>query len=176
MKPLQALALGLVVVGLRAAVGGFDLLADPLGWLLVLAGLSALPEDTPRRALLLTLATLAGPVAVPLWVPAVADALLEADPALALAVNLPQLAATAALGWALGQAAAAAGDPAARAWLATAATLVVVAAVLPVLVFGGGLSTLEVPTYVAAALSLLLLVVLLFAFAGRPWARPAPDA
>jgi len=152
MKPLQALALGLVVVGLRAAVGGFDLLADPLGWLLVLAGL----------------------VAVPLWVPAVAEALLDADSALAWAANLPQLTATAGIGWALGEAAVADGDTGARAWLATAATLVAVAAVLPVLVFGGGLTALEVPTYVAAALSLLLLVVLLFVYAGRPWARPDP--
>ena len=36
MKPLQPVAMGLVIVLLGATVNGCDLLADPVGWLLVL--------------------------------------------------------------------------------------------------------------------------------------------
>ena len=38
MKPLQSVAMGLVIVVLVARYGEYDALADPLGWLLVLWG------------------------------------------------------------------------------------------------------------------------------------------
>lgn len=173
MKPLQAIALGLAIVGLRADLGGYDLLADPLGWLLVLVGLAQLPEDLPRRGLALGTATLAALIAVALWFPQVRDALADADPALGWAASLPQLAALAVIALALSRTADRAGDSGPGGWLLTAALLVVVTAVLPVVVFGGGLDALEAPAYAAAALALLLLVGLLLAYSGRAWARPA---
>src|SRR5689334_20896418 len=81
--------MGLVIVGLRA--GHWDLLPDPLGWLLVLHGLRRLPARIPFRASQLTTAVLALLASVPLWVPTLADRLDDADPSLRWAVNLPQL-------------------------------------------------------------------------------------
>ena len=44
MKPLQSIAMGLVIIALKAWVNGeYDVLPDPIGWLLVLQGLAALP-------------------------------------------------------------------------------------------------------------------------------------
>ncbi len=48
--------MGLVIVLLTASVRGYDLLADPIGWLLVLVGLPTLP--VPQRGALQGLATL----------------------------------------------------------------------------------------------------------------------
>lgn len=175
MKPLQAVALGLAIVGLRAAPGGYDLIADPLGWLLVLVGLSQLPEDLPRRGLALGTSTLATLIAAALWFPRVREALADADPALGWAASLPQLAALAVIALALSRAADRTGDSGPGGWLLTAAVLVGVTAVLPVLVFGGGVDALEAPAYAAAALALLLLVGLLLAYSGRAWARRASD-
>lgn len=177
MKPLHAVALGLIVVGLRAAVGGYDLVADPLGWLLVMVGLAQLPEDLPRRGAALGAATLALVVAAALWFPALRVTLAEADPALGWAASLPQLVALAVIALALARAADRAGDSGPGGWLLTTGILVGITAALPVLVFGAGVDALEAPSYAAAALALLLLVGLLLAYAGRPWAaRAAPQA
>jgi hypothetical protein len=43
VKPLQAAAMGLVIVLLGPTVHAYDLLPDPVGWILVLIGLTALP-------------------------------------------------------------------------------------------------------------------------------------
>ena len=45
MRPLQSIAMGLVIVALHAEFGGFDALPDPLGWVLVLLG-----RPRPARA------------------------------------------------------------------------------------------------------------------------------
>ena len=62
-----------------------------------------------------------------------------------------------------------AGDGRAAAWGRTAATCFVVAAVLPVLVFGGEMRSLEVPAYLFATVALIVLICCLFAWSGRPW-------
>ena len=49
MRPLQSIAMGLVIIALRAEFGGYDALADPLGWLLVLLGVRTLPVEPERR-------------------------------------------------------------------------------------------------------------------------------
>jgi hypothetical protein len=41
-----------------------------------------------------------------------------------------------------------------------------------VLVFGAGLASYEVPTYLAAGLAAVLVIWLLFTYASRPWALP----
>lgn len=171
MRALQALGVGLLLIALRA--GPTDLLPDPVGWLLVLVGVRRLPHD-PRRRALLVLALLALVASVPLWVPATADRILAADQSLQWAVNLPQLGFVLVLGSVLGRRAGAAGDRGARGWWYAVATGTAVAAVLPVLVFGGSVAVLETPALVLAGLVLLVAVVLCFVHAGRPWAVADP--
>ncbi|WP_426247312.1 hypothetical protein [Nocardioides sp. LHG3406-4] len=169
MKPLQSVAMGLVVVALSARVHGYDALPDPVGWLLVIGGLRQLPDTYRQRQTTGRLAGMALAVSVVLWVPATGAWLDDHDAALRWAVNLPQALVLAWLGHTLAGHAAVA-DPRAARWLRTAATLVAATAVAPVLVFGGGLDALEDPSYVLAALALLLLIWLLFAYSGRAWA------
>jgi hypothetical protein len=68
-----------------------------------------------------------------------------------------------------------AGDRAARTWLQTTRSLLLVVAVLPSVVLGGGLDSLDGALDVAGSLVLLLLIVLLFRYAGRAWAEPAAE-
>lgn len=176
MKPLQPIAMGLVIIALSARFRGYDALADPAGWLLVAVGVSALPGRVAHRGTLLRLAALAGAVSAVVWFPAVTDALYDADPSLVWAANLPQVMFTALLCHSLAGAAAEAGDARASRWLRSARTAVVVVGLLPVLVFGAGLAAYEVATYLAAGLAAVLVIGLLFAYGSRPWARPEPAA
>lgn len=176
MKPLQPIALGLVIIALVAPLGGYDVFADPVGWLLVLAGVLRAPVADARRRTLQLLALVAGAVSLVLWFPRIGERLAEADPALVWAANLPQLGFTALLCLALAETAREP-DPAAGRWLRTTMLLVLVVGVLPVLAFGAGVTALEQVTYVGAALTLLLLISLVLIYSGRPWAvverRPA---
>jgi hypothetical protein len=172
VKPVQAVAMGLVIVLVGAPVNGFDLLADPLGWLLVLVGLAATPPA--RRVGLQALATLSLAVSAVVWFPAARDALNVTDPALAWAAGLPELLTVILLAQTLAQAARAAGDQPARSWLQTSRTLLIGVAVLPAVVLGGGFDSLDTALGVAGSLALLLLIVLLFRYAARPWALQEP--
>lgn len=171
MKPLQTVAMGFVVVALFARAGGFDLLPDPIGWLLVLGGVRLLPDPVARRPLT-GLALLALAVSVPLWVPDVADALGRQDASLAWAADLPGFALTGLLFQQLGLAATAAGDRTAARVCGALVTLTVAVAALPVLVFGAGWSDVGSTASTAAELLRLATVIALFAYAGRAWTRP----
>lgn len=173
MRPLQSVAMGLVIIALAARVHGYDVLADPAGWVLVLAGVRQLPRRPGRAGTVRALAVLAGLLSVPLWFPAVVAALEDADESLLWAATLPQLAFIAALTAGLARAAAEQEDGAAAAWLRTASTLTVVAAVAPLAVYGGGQRALLVPTLLLATGVLVLVIWLLFSYAARPWARSA---
>lgn len=172
MRPLQSIAMGLVIIALRATFGGYDALPDPAGWLLVLLGAAGLPPDLERRGTLLGLAGLAGAVSVPLWFPGVTDGLYGTHASLVWAASLPQLGFVGLLCHVLAHRAVAAGDAKAAAWLRTALVGVVVFALTPVLVFGAGVTALEVPGYLGATTVLVVVVWLLFAYSGRPWAGP----
>ena len=79
------------------------------------------------------------------------------------------------LAHALAQQARLAGDRGARTWLQTTRTLLLVVAVLPAVVLGGGLDSLDGAHGVAGSLVLLLLIVLLFRYADRARAGPAAE-
>jgi hypothetical protein len=85
--PLQIIGMGLVIVFLESLAGGFDLFADPVGWLLVIVGTAKLPVG--QQGLLAGIAFAAFALAVPLWFPAVHGPVLGADPALDWAAKLP---------------------------------------------------------------------------------------
>src|SRR4051812_48060539 len=165
--------MGLVVVLLTASVHGYDLLADPLGWVLVLVGLSRL--SVPQRGTLETLATVSLVVSLPVWVPSARAGLNLTDRSLAWAASIPEILTVILLAHALAGVAGSEGDRSARSWLLTTRLLVVVVLVLPPIVLGGGVDALVVASSVVSDLSLVLLIVLLFCYAGRPWAQPAQD-
>ena len=180
MKPLQSVAMGLVIIALSARFAGYDALADPVGWVLAALGVTRLPAELPQRGTLLGLAALAGMVSAVVWFPRVTAALYDADASLAWAVNLPQIAFSVLLCHVLSGRAVGAADVRPARWLATTRTALVVVGLLPVLVFGAHQSALEVPSYLAAGAVALLLIWLLFAYAARPWAHggsvPEPAA
>jgi hypothetical protein len=171
VKPLQSIAMGLVIIALSARAGGYDLLPDPVGWLFVLQGLGQLPTDLPHRPELRTLGFVALVMSAVLWFPDLANGLENADESLLWAANLPQLAFVALLCRAL----AAIADQAAARWLRTASTLTVVAALLPVVVLGAGEASLLVVMVVGSVAVLVLVIVLLFRYAARPWAFSQVD-
>jgi hypothetical protein len=172
VRPLQSIGMGLVVVALSARVRGYDVLADPLGWALVLHGLLRLPAGLRRRGTAVALTGLALTVSVPLWLPGVVDSLADADDSLVWAAGLPQVAAVAALCTGLRDAAAGAGDAGAARWLRTARDLTLAVGVLPIVVYPVAPDLLG-PLLALAVGTLLLVIVLLFRYSARPWALDA---
>jgi len=174
VKPLQSIAMGLVIVAIVAkAGGGYDVLPDPVGWLLVLQGLGGLPATLPHRPALSTLGFVALIMSVVLWFPSLSEGLERADESLLWAANLPQLGFVALLCHALSRSAVA--EPGRSRWLRTASALTVVAALVPVVVLGADQTSLLDVMVVGGSLVLLLVIVLLFRYAARPWARPEVD-
>ncbi len=166
--------MGYVVIGLFARQGGYDLLADPLGWVLVLVGVRRLPSPIARGSLLY-LGALALAVSVPLWFPDVLAAVAAEDESLAWAADLPALGFAALLFHQLGQAAQRARERTSMTVLHGLVTLTAVVAVLPVLVFGAGLDGLEDLAGGAGQVLHLATVLVLFTYSGRRWAgAPAP--
>ncbi|GEP35236.1 hypothetical protein NSZ01_30040 [Nocardioides szechwanensis] len=175
MKPLQSVAMGFVFIALYARLNGYDLYADPVGWVLVLLGVRRLPADLPHRTPLQYVGAVAAAVSVPMWFPVVRDALADADASLGWAADLPAFAFTALLCHALAAAAEEAGDVKPSQWLALVRTVVVAVAVLPVLVFGAGISGLADPAALAAQAVYVVLVWLLFSYSGRTWSGAPVD-
>jgi hypothetical protein len=161
--------MGLVIVAVGAKVNGYDLLADPLGWLLVIRGVSQLPRSVPWSDTVTFLAGLTLVASVPLWFPGVVDAIADTDDSLTWAVNLPQLAFVATLCAALARVAAEVEDKRAASWLKTGSTLTIAAGVLPIVVYSVEPGLL-VPLLVLATVTLVLVIVLLFRYSARPWA------
>lgn len=161
--------MGLVIVVLVAKFAGYDALADPIGWLLVIWGVRRMADHST----VLALAVGALLVACVVWFPAVQDLLDDSDPSLRWAVNLPQVLFCVMLCRQLAELAGAASDQRARAWLRTTMVLNGVLAVAPVLVFAADADDLMASVYAAAGAVVLLQIVLLFIYANRPW---APDS
>ena len=171
-RPLQVAALGYLLILLVVPLGGLDLAPDPIGWALVVLGVSGLPRALPRRSLVLGLGLLAFAVSLPLAVPGVVESVADVDLALSWAVSLPALVTTVALSRALTDAARDADDLVAAGWIAWLRTGAVLVAVLPALVFGAGITALASPTALLAQVVAAATVVVLLVYSGRAWARP----
>lgn len=165
--------MGYVIIALFALQGGYDLLANPLGWVLVLVGTRLLPEPIARGTLLYV-GSLALLVSIPLWVPEFLGAVAREDPSLEWAVSLPALAFSGLLFQQLGQAAQSSGERTPMTVLQGLVTLTVIVAALPVLVFGAGWDALSDLTGGSAQLLNLVTVVVLFSYSGRRWAGAPP--
>ena len=164
--------MGLVIVFLSARFAGYDALADPVGWGLVVAGLLPLRRTAPLGGTALTLAVLAGLVAVPLVLPALDDRL---PPSGQWGVSLPQTAFCVVLCSSLRALAGRAGAKEAGRFGLLRWVFVGVA-LGPVLVYGGGVDALAAPVAVVAVVANVALVYYTFAVSRRSWSRTPETA
>lgn len=161
--------MGLVLVVLEALVGGWDLFADPFGWLLVAVGAQRLAVGTAHPALLPGLAVVAGLVSLVLWVPALAEPVQRLDESLRWVLDLPTPLFVLALARTLAGAAERGSDPAARGWWGLVSVGAVATALLPPVVYGAGVGSLASVAVGVAVATLLTCLVLCFVHAGRSW-------
>lgn len=168
MTPLQRIAMGLVLVALDT-LGRVDTLPDPIGWALVMWGVSALP--LPERRPLTASAGVALLVSAAVWLPAAREWIADAELALKWATSLPDLAFVILLSRALVAAARAqqpvdrkvAGRFGVSLWAA-----VLVAAMVPI---GAAAESDSIVEYAEIGFVLLWLYLIwnLFAMHARPW-------
>jgi hypothetical protein len=171
VTPLQKVAMGLVIVFLRAELAGVDALPDPLGWVLVLAGVWALRTALRSADVLIWVGVLAALLSVVLVVPAVDDRL---PPSGQWGASLPQTVFCLVLCGSLAELARSAGG--ARALRARHLDLLrwvfLAVGLGPVLVYGGGVDALAPPLAALAVLANVALVYLTFALSGLSRPRP----
>jgi len=102
VSPLQKIAMGLVIVFIPASfeISGdvYDALPDPLGWVLVLAGMTALRKhvDLDIAYWLTWIALL---VSIPLWLPQVTDLLPSIPEDLKTQADLDEAVKAASIAW-----------------------------------------------------------------------------
>jgi hypothetical protein len=154
VTPLQKVAMGLVIVLVDAFFAGYDAVPDPVGWLMVLAGLLPLRARLEGGAGLSMVAGLCLLVAVATYPPQVSARLDESG---GWALSLPQLAFSFMLCSAL---VAVSGALAGR--FAVLRWVFVAVAAGPVLVFGGGVEALRSPIALLVVGANIYLVYLLF--------------
>jgi hypothetical protein len=168
MGSLQTVAMGLVVVFLDVGSSGWDWIADPVGWALVLLGLAPLKDVVPTARGLAVSAAVCLAISVLTYPPESVDTL---DESFGWLFSLPTILFCYLLCDALREVAEA---PYARrlGWLRV---VFVVVGLLPVLVYGAEWDWLTVPTAVLAVLANLTLVMTLWS-AGADAADSADSA
>jgi hypothetical protein len=167
VTPFQRIAMGLVVVVLDAR-DTFDVLPDPLGWLLVLWGVAGLPyaERGPLRGS----AGLALGVSVLFFAPPLHEQLTGADPALQWAASLPDLLFALLMARSVHRMARA-DDPGTARRVGALVPVVAVVAVAPVVIFPAGAEEDLLPAVtLVAQLCWLWLIGHLFVVSQRDWA------
>jgi hypothetical protein len=166
MSSLQTVAMGLVIVFLDVGPSGYDWVADPLGWVLVLMGLSPLRDLVPNHRGLRVTAWVCLAVSALTWPP---SSVAHLDEGLGWLFSLPTLAFCFLVCDAVMEVSPE--SPAARfRWLRNAFALSVV---LPLLLFVAELGWLTVPTAVLVVLANVVLVLSLWA-AGAEEESPVP--
>jgi hypothetical protein len=170
-QPLLVVALALLIIVIRSDFRGYDALPDPFAWLLIAVACAAFPEDVPRRSALVASAVLAMFASIASWPSSWHDRVVDLDPALAWAIALPSLAWSALFCLAVAHLAQA--QLSAHVMWTYVAYGFIAATVLPVIVFGGGVDSLE-GTYAAIiVLSQVALFALALMHAWKPWAMIA---
>ena len=152
MRSLQTVAMGLVIVFLDVGSDGWDWVADPVGWILVLVGLAPLKERLRGYAALVVVAWACLAVSVLTLPPDSIDSIM---PTLGWLFSLPTIAFAALLCGSL----AAATDGSRSVWFRSLGGFFVIVAVLPAVVYLVGLDWLKVPAAVAAVLANVALVI-----------------
>ncbi|WP_148573370.1 hypothetical protein [Nocardioides caldifontis] len=155
MAALQTVAMGLVLVFLDVQPSGWDWVPDPLGWVLVLLGLSGLKELLPNHRGTTVTAWLCLLVDVLIWPP---GSVAEVDDSLGWLFSVPTLAFCFLVCDALTDLSDS-GRQALFRWLRN---LYVVVAVLPLLVHWVGWEWLELPSAALAVGCNVVLVVALW--------------
>ncbi|WP_157210061.1 hypothetical protein [Nocardioides aequoreus] len=163
MLPLQWVAAGLVLVVLDVYAGGYDVLADWVGWLLALGAVLALRARLGSGPAVAAAVSLV--VAALGWVPGL---LRVDDTSLAWALSLPQAVFCVLLALRL-----AALLPDQQGILRAAGVTNAVVALLPVVVLGGGLTAVVGPLAFAAVAAVLWLCFLLVSVAPAVPRTPA---
>jgi hypothetical protein len=158
--------MGLIIVALRVSAGGYDLIADPLGWLLVISGMLELRERLPGGGTIVGLAALSGVLSLILYPPQVSSVL---DSSVSWLASLPEIAFAVALSGSLAKVAEQAGDRNAGRF-GTLRWVFVALLFAPVVVYGGQVPALVVPVAVIAVAAIVYLVYLLFKVSKRAWA------
>ena len=183
MSPLQKIAMGLVIVFLPAyfphdphpAWEVYDALPDPLGWLLVVAGVRALRADLDVDVVG-WLAWVSLAVSVPLWFPQLNHLLVPkyndaADASFQWFVSLPQTLFSLLLARTIARVAAERRPPdqfvAGRFGVLTWGFGAVL--VLPAIAYGGHVDALVMPTLLAIGLVNTAFVYYLFRAHRREW-------
>lgn len=166
MTPLQKIAMGLVIVLVDALFAGYDAVPDPIGWILVIAGVLSLRAAIEGGASLVWLAAVSLLASVATYPPQVSASL---DETAGWLLSLPQLAFTYALCGAL---VPVTGDLEGR--FRVLRWLFVVAAIGPVMVLSGAAEALRDPlAFVVVAADIYLVYLLFRASRGLP--GPADD-
>lgn len=179
MRPLGLIGYGLLFVAVKVLFGRYDVLADPVGWALVLLGLRRLARTVtlPATLALTYLGILSLLCSGPLWWPDTARALHDADPSVLWSVGLGELLFQAALCHALATLANEAREGAAVIWFRICEAGLVICALAPPLYFGAHLDWLKGIGNLGEILQLVVLV-LCFVYSGRTWAgapeKPVP--
>ena len=156
MAALQTIAMGLVLVFVDIDPSGWDWIPDPLGWVLVLLGLSGLKELLPNHTGVTVTAWLCLAVDVIIWPP---GSVAKIDESIGWLFGVPTLAFCFLICDSLTDLVEGTGQSIFR-WLRNT---YVVLAVLPLLVFWVGVEWLELPAVVAALVTNAGLVLALWA-------------
>jgi hypothetical protein len=166
---VQTVAMGLLIVILDVPPTGWDWVADPFGWVLVLLGLSAVREEVPNHRGLSITAWLCLAVSVVIYPP---GSVVAVDDSLGWVFSVPTVVWCFLVCDALRHVAAG-GRRTTLLWLRNAFVVVLV---LPLLVYLAGLEWLTVPTAVlAVGANVALLYLLWTTETDEEESEPAPD-
>lgn len=168
MTPLQKIAMGLLIIVLVADFNGWDGLPNPLGWLLVLAGVRAARAHLENSTSLTILTWIALVASVLTYPPAVDENL---DQAATWLLGLPQLAFEVVLCTSLAAALGRRGR-----WFRTLSVILIAVGLGPAVAIGSDSSTAADVTLAGWILSQLALIWMLFSASGHPETGAQPRA